>query len=712
MSLSARIVLVLCAVILLYMGVELCIQRGVLVPGLSELQEQEAGKDLDRCLAALHREIEVVDTFCIDWGAWDDTYDYVLTRNPAYESANLDVKWFHEIKLNLIYILNSAGEVVWGNVYDLETEQVLDMPEFPKTSWPTTHPLLQHKEPKSSIAGIVQTGRGPMILASRPVVTSAVEGPIRGTLIMGRFLTQTVLDNVSKQTRVAFHLWEQGEREGFPGHPFLPADMSAGPVFYSHGDDDALLHAATMFPDVYGEPAFIVQSDTGQDILRRGMEIISVVRLSSVGAGLMMLIVVLVLIRWAALNPIRKLTRHVASISGEGTLRLLSMPPRADEVGILAREFDNMVLRIQRDNSERARAENALRESELRTRAIVETAPDGILTLTQDGIIESLNPAAGRMFKYEPSDAVGRPIVQLIPGDIRDEEGQDGAESPDGAYKGHETTGVRSDGESFPLYWTVSAGQVGERRIRVCVVRDMSEWKRMQNELLRAQHMAAIGEMGASIAHEIRNPLAGISAAVQVIRAGLSESDPRRMHMDEAIRNVTRVEAIIRQLLSFAKTWSPKKEPVCLRRLAEDTVKQGRLREVWKGVEFRFGGAEECRCLVDPALFEQVLVNIFDNAADALEPSPGKGGQGEKGVVCIFGKESGYAVMRVRDSGCGMADDVREKALRPLFTTKIYGTGLGLPICRRIVEAHGGTLAISSVSGEGTEIEVRLPLKG
>ncbi len=188
-------------------GIGYLLQRFILLPSYIELEQHQAKKDVERCLESINRELHHLDLLTDDWAAWNDTYRFIQDRNADYIESNLVVETFTGNRLNLIYISKLDGKVVWGEIRDLETGQIVSMEEFPKTALTESHILLSHKNVQSSISGLLMTANGPMLLASRPIVTSDRSGPIRGAFIMGRFLTEKLIKNLREQTRVDFQIY-------------------------------------------------------------------------------------------------------------------------------------------------------------------------------------------------------------------------------------------------------------------------------------------------------------------------------------------------------------------------------------------------------------------------------------------------------------------------------------------------------------------------
>lgn len=709
MSLRLRILLSLLMVVLFYTALAVYIQRWIILPSFSAMEREEAQEDLERCRKAIQREIGVVDSFCLDWSSWDDSYAFVVDHNEDFVKANLDVSWFKQINVNLLYFIDKSGAVVWGKVYDLETEKEVELAEFPRRKWDPAHPLLQHVDTTTASAGVLATEKAPLIIVSRAILNSNQEGMSRGTMLMGRFLTKKSIEAIQDQIRIRFELQSLESIEA--SSKDAGEALTESQYVFSELDENTL-SARSGFLDVYGRNVFVIESETLRDITMRGRLVASQARILFASVSTIVLLGVLLVLQRSVIDPIRAFTEHVTRLAQADELQQMAGVRRNDEIGALTHEFNNMVRHIQKNVAERQRAEDALRESEARIRAIVETAPDGIITMSDSGRIESVNPAAERLFCQSADDLVGTYVFGLIPElqkklvELTGSQGE-----PRGLPLGGEGVGVREGGTRFPLHWTLGQTFFADRRLYTAIVRDITEWKEMGEKVLRAQHMAAIGEMGATIAHEIRNPLAGISAVVQILRDGFPEGDARRERAEDVIENVQRVEGIVRRLLLYARSWEPQRQLIDMRELVEDIVAKAKEQERWAGVRFVYEGQTSVRALVDPSLLRQVLWNILDNALDALDAARNRQPGGLPEIVFAFSSSQESVRLSIRDTGGGMTPEVKDKLFRPLFTTKTYGTGLGLAICRRIMEAHGGRLTVASVVGQGTEVTLDFPGK-
>ncbi|HNQ24907.1 MAG TPA: protoglobin domain-containing protein [Phycisphaerae bacterium] len=233
-------------------------------------------------------------------------------------------------------------------------------------------------------------------------------------------------------------------------------------------------------------------------------------------------------------------------------------------------------------------------------------------------------------------------------------------------------------------------------------VREM-ERSAVEEKLTRAEHLAQIGQLAASLAHEIKNPLAGISGAIQIIREAMPEEDPHRAIIAEILGQIRRLDEAVKDLLVYARPNPPKLRPVDLNDVVRAVLTVLREEpELHRVHVVRDGAPGAVPVEADRSQLEQLVINLLINAAQA---SP------DGGIVRVtVSGDAQYGQLRVEDAGEGMSSDVLERAFEPFFTTKAKGTGLGLAICRRIVETHGGGIELQSRPGEGTTAVVTLPL--
>lgn len=708
MSIRVKVVGISILTIALFIGLDFMVQQAVIQPSFHDLERDQALRDMNRCLQTIDREIHHLNTICWDYAAWDDTYDYVVAPEPAYEETNLIPATFLDNRLNVLFILNLAGCVVWSDIYDLETEKTISMPDFPEDSWGADHPLLVHKGPQDSVAGLLMTSKGPMLIASRPIVTGGSKGPIHGTLVMGRFLDENFVRQLVEQTQVKMQLYPKADTaKGIQREDRVVQVPPTEPRI--DNADPRLLRVSTALTDVFGQAVLLLTAEVPRETTAKGEAAMQVDALGAIVAGMLILLLLLILLRNMLVDPLTALTRHVAQIGESGELSLIQPYTRTDEFGTLARVFNRMVDRLRRDSEARERADIALRESEERFQTLLASLDDVVWSATLDGTqMLYVNAAAERMFGVPLTELAKHSDISLpyVHPEHR-------------AVLTDQLCALRATGRCDAEYRIVrpdgETRWVHDRRniihdasgcaIRVGgVISDITGIRQMYERVVKSRHLAELGELGASVAHEIRNPLAGISGALQVIRDGFSADDTRRGIMHEALEQVGRVESSVQQLLLYARPWEPKSQRLDLRQFAENAVRAALEREGRDCCRLDVASGPPVHALFDPTLMEQVMDNLTQNAVQAMP----EGGVIELSVQRLV---SGVQ-LQLRDHGQGMAGEDASRVFEPFFTTKSQGTGLGLPICRRIMEAHGGSIQLVNCADGGVRAILELPSEG
>lgn len=361
---------------------------------------------------------------------------------------------------------------------------------------------------------------------------------------------------------------------------------------------------------------------------------------------------------------------------------------------------------VLHDLTRRVQLEDQLRASEARWRAIIESAIDGIIVIDTNGSIEAFNPAAAKMFGYREDEVAGQNVKMLMPSPYHDQ--HDGylahyVSTGDARIigKGRDVIGRRKDGSTFPLH--LSVGEMvsdGERRF-TGILHDLSERTALEAQLREQSALAKLGEMAAVIAHEVKNPLAGIRGAVQVIGGRLPEGNTDAPMMKEIVARIDSLDAMMKELLLFARPPQPRRQPtdvIPLVRMTADLFKRDRAAA---NVDIEVSGSAP-PIPADAEMLKMVIQNLLINGAHAM-----KG----RGTINIrVDQHDANCRIAVSDSGTGIPAAIRDKIFVPFFTTKSRGTGLGLPMAKRFIEAHDGRITVDCPPSGGTTVTLQLPV--
>lgn len=380
---------------------------------------------------------------------------------------------------------------------------------------------------------------------------------------------------------------------------------------------------------------------------------------------------------------------------------------------------------IIHDQTEQKKAEAAVLEREARLRSILDTVPDAIIVIDENGLIESFSPAATRLFGYDAAVVVGQNVKILMPQPYRgqhdsylDHYKRTGEKKVIGI--GRIVVGQRRDGSTFPMELAVGEMVAGGRRLFTGFVRDLTEHQgteqrlqELQAELLHVSRLSAMGQMTAGLAHEMNQPLTAIANYVSAARrvlspiVGLSPDIVGRAQdiMEKAANQAVRAGGIIRKLRDFVEKRESHRQAEDLNKVVEEAIALGFVGTADANVKIRLD--------LDPSLppawmdkiqMQQVLINLIRNAIDAMAESE------RRELSLATGPDGdGFVRVVVSDTGPGLAPAVRARLFQPFVTTKDKGMGVGLAICQSIVEGLGGSI-VPLDPPLGAAFQVRLPI--
>jgi sensor domain CHASE-containing protein len=648
MSLRLKVLLTVLFVLTLSTLLDLGILHLVVLRSFVTLERTAAQRDLARCAQAITREIKHLDTLAQDWAAWDDTYTYVQDHNRDYEAANLLWETFVSARLNLLYIVDSAGQVVWGRSYDLETQEELHLRDFPDGTWPATHPLLVVRpaqatpaaadaaettpgapSPGQPLAGPLVTEHGILLTVARPILTSVEEGPARGTLIMGRFLDQNALATLRKQVNVEFVAWSIPAADDLPTAPdAVPADQrdllplfSPQQPFVMREQSADLLQIYTVMPGILGQPVLLLRADIPREITAIGQIVLRYSLISILIVGVAVVIILSVFLRQVVTDPIDKLTAHVLAIGKTGDLSARLALRRSDEIGMLATGFDGMVAQL----------------AEARRRLLEQSYYSGMAEMavgTLHNLGNALSPLVvrhdnlRRMIGEAPLDNLERASAELAD-------------------------------ENTPA----------ERRARL-------------NRYVPAATARLIG-----LCRELEQGLAVTGQQMAQIESILAEQE--RFSRSERVLEPVKLAAALDDALS----------------LVRDELRQA----IDLVVAAEVGAA--CPVLVQRTMLLQVLGNLLANAAESIGRAGRPRGIVQVGAELETAAGRPMLHIRLADDGAGIAAGDLERIFQRGFTTKERGHGgLGLHWCANVVAGMQGRLyAESPGPGQGACFHLILP---
>ena len=373
------------------------------------------------------------------------------------------------------------------------------------------------------------------------------------------------------------------------------------------------------------------------------------------------------------------------------------------------------------DVTERLAAETALARSELHLRSILATVPDAMIVIDERGTILSFSAAAERLFGWQEGDVVGRNIAILMPTPDRERHDsyvdrycRTGERRIIGI--GRIVVGLRRDGSEFPMELAVGEARSEGHRVFTGFIRDLTEKQRaelrlkeLQSELIHVSRLSAMGAMASTLAHELNQPLTAIANYLEAGHGFIDSNDADsrallREAMNESAKQALRAGVIVRRLREFVSRGEVEKRVEDLPHIIDEASRLALIGARERGVRAFFDlDPDAASVLVDRVQISQVLVNLLRNAIEALE------GMAVRDIAISTRRDDAMVRVSVADTGPGIDETVKSQLFEAFSSTKERGMGLGLSICRTIIEAHNGRIWVNRKTDGGTDFVFTIP---
>ena len=361
-------------------------------------------------------------------------------------------------------------------------------------------------------------------------------------------------------------------------------------------------------------------------------------------------------------------------------------------------------------------------EAETHLRSILATVPDAMVVIDEAGSILSFSAAAEKMFGYSEAEVLGGNVKMLMPSPDRERHDQylinyltTGKRKIIGI--GRVTTALHRDGNTFPIELAIGEAWVGDKRIFTGFIRDLTERQQtllrlqdLQSELAHVGRVSEMGTLASSLAHELNQPLTAVASYCEAARDLLkTEIDSETMGllreaMDEAAKEAVRAGQIVRRLRDFMSHGETERRVESLQRLINEANALALVGSREHGIDVQLSlDADADLVFVDRIQVQQVLVNLIRNAIDAMIDSPTR-----SLLIRTERGNDGFVEVIIEDTGSGISEMIAAQLFQPFVTSKQSGMGIGLSICRTIVQAHGGRIWFEP-TGRGTAFHFTLP---
>ena len=405
---------------------------------------------------------------------------------------------------------------------------------------------------------------------------------------------------------------------------------------------------------------------------------------------------------------------------GRWMLTECNLAPIANEEG----EIEAVLISFQ-DITALDSAESKLDRANSILQSILTTIPDAMVVIDEDGLISSFSATAEKMFGYEQEDVIGQNIKILMPSPYR--------EAHDGYLQryletgekriigiGRTVVGCKKDGTIFPLQLEVGEAKIGGERYFTGFIIDLTEKRQaeaelqsLQADLAHASRLSAVGTLASALAHEINQPLTAIanylSAARDMIDGDMEDNRAYFLEaLEESVAESLRAGTIVRRLREFVSRGEINRQTLSIAQVVEDATVLGMIGAQEKGIEFSIDIAPDTNhVFVDRVQIQQVMVNLMRNAIEAMSDTARKNLH-----IAVTSIDDGLVEIAISDTGSGINPELGDHIFDPFASTKGDGMGLGLSICRTIIEAHGGTIQADPNPEGGTIFRITLEKTG
>ena len=705
--------------------------------GFARLERREASKDVNRVLLALGERGAILESSVQDWAYWDDTYGFVQDRNETYVKANLNPESLSILRIQLLSIVDSAGDIVWGGASDPEDpDALLSADQFDRL-WGDLLQSAALQKLDGARSGILLHDQHPLLVAASPILTSKQEGPARGYLLMGCFLDEHQTGLLAATLKMDLALLRADRFRADPERTEIMHKLLHGADNHVQVVDDQILDTYGVIRDLNGNPGLLVKVRTPRDIHQQARKTSTLFAAMFVLAGGAFVVSIVILMRSLVLRKLEHLSRDIHRITCAETFSEPIPWEGSDELADVARGLNRLLEAVTQSRRELVASEEYLS-------ATLRSIGDGVIACDPAGRVTSLNSVAETLTGWTTAEAAGRPledVFRIVHAQTRQTAdnpvAQALAEGVNVELANHTALIARNGVEhqiadSCAPIRDASGAVIGA----VLVFRDVTEDYRRREELLETnrqlqqasarateltmraeQSSIAKSEFLANMSHEIRTPMTAILGFTELLstECDVARGTEERLEAIQAIRrNGDYLLRLINDILDLSKIEAGKVEvelTTCSpAQVLDEVARLMRVPADAKGLplELEFDGGVPESIRSDPLRLRQILINLVGNAVKFTET----GSVRMVGRLLRLPGKPALLEVDVIDTGVGMTQEETKRLFRPFSqadsstTRKFGGTGLGLTISKRLAEMLGGGIALSSEPGKGSTFRV------
>jgi len=680
----------------------------VLMRGFTNIEEDFASQNLGRASSALYNELEILDRTTSEYASWDQTYAYLRGKNPSYIKTEFPTSTFVQLRVNFVIILSNSGQQLFYKGFDLVGSEQARPPGGLEAHLPSGSLLTSHKDESGRAAGILMLPSGPVLIDSRPVLTSNSKGPIAGTIIMARLLDSNEIRRLSEMVHMAIEIERLDNSQLPPDVRLTASAISRQHRIVTRTFDRESLAAYTTLNDIYGKPALILRILMPRKIYQQGRASLLQFLLLLLAAALVFGAVTLYLLQRAVVSRIANLTENITRIGASGDLSARLAVTGQDEIAYLGDAINAMLEDLERTQLDR-------HEGRTRLSVMMDKMPAVLWTTDTELRFTSGMGAGLEALGLRAQEMEGKSLFEYFHTD-----------DPEFIAIAAHRKALAGQSVTYEIDWQKHVfdshvqplkGSDGQLLGVIGVALDITDRKHLADQLRVSQKMQAVGELAGGVAHDFNNLLMIVKGHAEMLLDRIDSSSAR--HNLEQIQSATeRAATLTRQLLAFSRKQVLQPKVLDLNDVVAGMIKMF-ARVIGENIDLAFlPGSKLAPVKADPGQMEQVLLNLVVNARDAM-PDGGRLTIETCNVELDSVSASQHPVMEagsyvmliVTDTGCGMDAGTQARIFEPFFTTKGQGkgTGLGLATVYGVVKQSGGFIWVYSEVNHGSTFKIYLP---
>lgn len=718
MSLRRKILLLLFGALALLVPATLVISSGIVLDSFRKAEQTSVQRHIDRLEQIVAAEASALEIHVVDWGAWDDTFQYVADRNADFEKSNFGDTSIANLRMDVIAFTGADGEIVFGTGFDQKAGVSKSLPQGLRDYLKRPGSFFVRPEKGTPLSGVVVLPEGALVMAAHPVTRTDGTGPARGYVLFGRWMNGGLTARIEKLMRVPVSMVPLDGAD-------LPEDFRAARAAFAEGAsvfqrtvDDDRLAVFTCLKDLQGRRTLVVGIKVPREIYAEGRLSIWNLIVTVLVFALVFTLVVLLSMRRLVLDRVQMLTSGVGRIRSQSDLSERMPVTGADELSGLTVAINQMLGSLEKSEEHQVRVDAALALEKERLAVTLRSMGEGVAATDVAGNVVLINKAAEEMTGWFAKEAAGQPLWKIFRAvDARAAQplremigsvvvsGRPYELPPSTLLVSRNGLEVGVAGIVAPVV-DRAGGIVGS----VLVFRDTTAARRIEEERLRANKLESVGLLAGGIAHDFNNALTAILSNNMLASLSAGTDPELRAYLADTERACIRARSLTQQLLTFARGGAPVKKPADIGALLHEA---GRFAVRGTNVRCNFDIPHGLAAAeVDEGQIVQIVQNLVINAVQAM-PDGGNvhiTARNQRVEEPLGALQPGDTIaITVRDEGCGIPPENLPRIFDPYFTTKRKGTGLGLATAYSIVHNHGGHISVESNVNSGTTFTIHLP---